>query len=389
MPGASSIRPASRSDSSGAEALLRARARRVLVDIATGRTIDSIYADGRLAVERAYRRRARSPRSRRSISASRVLDARLLDVHAPASVHDAFRDVASALEDRETEVHDANGYAAERHNEGEGESAAITEAARAEANRVARLADGTAGAFAGIARAHDAHPDLTERRLWLESLERALPAPRKFILAPAPSGGDVDLWVGGAAAPPPLVMPEPPPRGAPGARTDARHEDPASSCSSSPRPALRARERVVVVDETEHAVITQFGRPVAVLSDAGLHGKLPAPIQRVTRLDKRVLFTEQPADGAAHLRQEERRRLDVPVVAHRRSAELPDLAAHARGRGGAARRARAVGARRDARQPAASPVSCPRRPTAAVSSRSRRACRRPARTPRCATSASR
>jgi membrane protease subunit HflC len=50
---------------------------------------------------------------------------------------------------------------------------------------------------------------------------------------------------------------------------------------------------IVVVDETEHVVVTQFGRPVAVLSDAGPHWKWPAPIQRVTRLDKRILFTEQ------------------------------------------------------------------------------------------------
>jgi len=204
----------------GAEGLLRARARSVLVDIATGRTIDAIYADGRLAVERAYRDALIAEVLALDLG-FRVLDARLLDVHAPASVHDAFRDVASALEDRETEVHDANGYAAERHNEGEGESAATTEAAHAEANRVARLADGTAGAFAGIARAHDQSPDLTERRLWLETLERTLPAPRKFILAAGASGGDVDLWVGGAAAPPPLVLPDTPPRGAAG-RKDVR-----------------------------------------------------------------------------------------------------------------------------------------------------------------------
>ncbi len=203
----------------GAEGLLRARARSVLVDIATGRTIDAIYADGRLAVERAYRDVLTAEVEALDLG-FRVLDARLLDVHAPASVHDAFRDVASALEDRETEVHDANGYAAERHNEGEGESAATTEAAHAEANRVARLADGTAGAFAGIARVHDQYPDLTERRLWLEALERTLPAPRKFILAAGASGGDVDLWVGGAS-PPPLVLPETPPRGAAG-RKDAR-----------------------------------------------------------------------------------------------------------------------------------------------------------------------
>lgn len=58
---------------------------------------------------------------------------------------------------------------------------------------------------------------------------------------------------------------------------------------------VAALSALVVVDETEHVVITQFGRPVNVLSEAGLHGKLPAPIQRVTRIDKRILFSEQPS----------------------------------------------------------------------------------------------
>lgn len=204
----------------GAEGLLRALARDVLVDVATGRTIDAMYADGRLAVERSYRD-ALIEHVKALDLGFVVLDARLLDVHAPASVHDAFRDVASALEDRETEVHDANGYAAERHAEGDGESVVITEAARAEANRIARLAEGTAGAFAGVAKVDDEYPNVTERRLWLEALERALPAPRKFILATGPAGGDVDLWVGGAAAPPPIALPESPPRGATG-RKDGR-----------------------------------------------------------------------------------------------------------------------------------------------------------------------
>lgn len=51
---------------------------------------------------------------------------------------------------------------------------------------------------------------------------------------------------------------------------------------------------LVVVDETEHVVVTQFGRPVAELSEAGLHAKLPAPLQRVTRLEKRLVLSEQP-----------------------------------------------------------------------------------------------
>jgi membrane protease subunit HflC len=48
----------------------------------------------------------------------------------------------------------------------------------------------------------------------------------------------------------------------------------------------------VIVDETEHVIVTQFGRPTAVYSDAGIRWKAPAPFQRVTRLDKRKLFTE-------------------------------------------------------------------------------------------------
>ena len=54
----------------------------------------------------------------------------------------------------------------------------------------------------------------------------------------------------------------------------------------------RSRRDLVIVDETEHVIVTQFGRPTAVYTDAGLQVKAPAPFQRVTRLDKRKLFTE-------------------------------------------------------------------------------------------------
>ncbi len=47
----------------------------------------------------------------------------------------------------------------------------------------------------------------------------------------------------------------------------------------------------VVVDEKSHAVITQFGKPVSVLSEAGFYLKLPVPFQRANVLDKRILIT--------------------------------------------------------------------------------------------------
>lgn len=53
-----------------------------------------------------------------------------------------------------------------------------------------------------------------------------------------------------------------------------------------------AATAIIIVDETEQAVVTQFGRPTAVYREAGLYFKAPAPIQRVSTFDKRTLITE-------------------------------------------------------------------------------------------------
>src|SRR5437899_12946647 len=54
---------------------------------------------------------------------------------------------------------------------------------------------------------------------------------------------------------------------------------------------LAASTSFFAVDRTEFAYVTQFGRPIATYdgaTDAGLHGKLPWPIQAVQRLDNRL-----------------------------------------------------------------------------------------------------
>ena len=49
------------------------------------------------------------------------------------------------------------------------------------------------------------------------------------------------------------------------------------------------------LDETEIGIILQFGKPVRVLSEAGLHWKLPDPIQTKVLFDKRVLIYDPSA----------------------------------------------------------------------------------------------
>lgn len=45
----------------------------------------------------------------------------------------------------------------------------------------------------------------------------------------------------------------------------------------------------VIVDQSQQAVITQFGRPVREITEPGLHFKLPNPIQSAVLFDRRLL----------------------------------------------------------------------------------------------------
>ncbi|GMU38603.1 MAG: protease modulator HflC [Phycisphaerae bacterium] len=48
------------------------------------------------------------------------------------------------------------------------------------------------------------------------------------------------------------------------------------------------------VHETELAVVTRFGKPTLQVSQAGLYFKAPTPIDRVTRIDRRLLVLDVP-----------------------------------------------------------------------------------------------
>src|SRR5215831_14938419 len=63
--------------------------------------------------------------------------------------------------------------------------------------------------------------------------------------------------------------------------------------------AWLARTSLFTVDRTEYVYLTQFGRPVATYDgaradEAGLHFKLPSPIQSVQRLDRRLQYFDLP-----------------------------------------------------------------------------------------------
>jgi len=187
-------------------ALVRAR----LVEAMASRSIDLVYTNDRAEVEAAL-----LDRVRRDVAEARlgidVLGVRLLDVHAPAAVHDAFRDVASAHEDRLTTIHQANEYAVGVVAVARGEAARLIAEAEAGATERVAQAEGAASAFKALAAEHRRAPRLTEERLYLEAAERVLPGARKIVRATA-RGYELWLRSEGRAA----LFPPAPPRVAPG-----------------------------------------------------------------------------------------------------------------------------------------------------------------------------
>ena len=111
-----------------------------------------------------------------------VVAVQLQDVHPPKEVALDFKDVASAKEDREKKINEAQGYNNDiiPRTRGQGEKL-IKEAEAYAAARVAQ-AQGDAQNFLNILREYSNAKDVTRQRMFLETMEEILPRVQKYIL---------------------------------------------------------------------------------------------------------------------------------------------------------------------------------------------------------------
>ena len=175
------------------ENLLMDIARQVLVSETVQLPIDDVFTIERGNLEARFRDQLKS-RVDKLEQGFKVLDARLVYVHAPNRVHDAFRDVASALEDLQRELFLADGDAISMLNEAKGNSETIKATASVVAARELAFAKGRAAAFKPLSEVHQAYPYLTEKRLQMEAQEKWLILPTLYLNGLKNSDG-VDLWL--------------------------------------------------------------------------------------------------------------------------------------------------------------------------------------------------
>jgi len=107
---------------------------------------------------------------------------KLQKVDPPAEVIDAFRDVQAARADMERLQNEAYGYANKVVPEARGEAQRILQSAEGYKQRVVNEASGQTSRFLQVYEQYRNAPDITRKRMYLETMEQVLGGTDKIIL---------------------------------------------------------------------------------------------------------------------------------------------------------------------------------------------------------------
>lgn len=121
-------------------------------------------------------------------SGIRILRVNLNKADPPREVIDAFRDVQAAEQERDRLERQADAYANRVLAGARGEAAQILEEAEAYRAQVVNEARGEASRFSAVLTEYQNAPEVTRRRLYIETLERVLSGVDKIILDEGASG---------------------------------------------------------------------------------------------------------------------------------------------------------------------------------------------------------
>ena len=122
-----------------------------------------------------------------------VVAVQLQDVSPPQQVIAAFKDVASAKEDKNKMVNQAEGYRNDIIPKARGEAQAMIREAEGYRNaRIAR-AEGDVAKFSAVLKEYRKAKGVTETRMYLETMEEILPKIEKIIIPDAKSGNLINL----------------------------------------------------------------------------------------------------------------------------------------------------------------------------------------------------
>jgi len=113
------------------------------------------------------------------------------DAAPPREVADAFDEVQRAEQDEDRFKEEANQYANKQLGQARGDAAQRREAAAAYKEKVINEAQGQSKRFLSVLDSYQQAPDVTRRRMYLETMERVLDGSNKVVIDPSASADGV------------------------------------------------------------------------------------------------------------------------------------------------------------------------------------------------------
>ena len=173
----------------GPELTMREASEASLRTVVGRHNIDEALTSGKLMIQEETKELLQSILDKYETGVQ-VVAVQLQDVSPPKQVIDAFKDVASAKEDKNRMINEAEGYRNNVIPKARGEAQAMIR--EAEGFREARIsrAEGDVAKFKAILKEYSKAKDVTRKRLYLEAMEEILPGLEKYIV---PNGEDGNL----------------------------------------------------------------------------------------------------------------------------------------------------------------------------------------------------
>jgi membrane protease subunit HflK len=143
--------------------------------------IDEVLTEGRFQVQQETKQLLQNVLDRYDSGVS-VVAVQLQDVLPPGQVADAFKDVASAREDREKAVEQAEGYRNDLIPKAKGGAEKIVNEAQAYKEAKINEAKGDTSRFLQVLKEYRKAKDVTQKRIYIETMEDVLGRMEKVII---------------------------------------------------------------------------------------------------------------------------------------------------------------------------------------------------------------
>ena len=165
-----------------ADDTLRHASESVMREVVGDRTVDEVITIGRQEIESESFRKLQSLVNKYEMGIS-IDQVQLKNVKPPLEVEESFNEVNRAEQERATAVNVANGEYNKKIPKARGEAERAVSVAEGYATKRVNEAEGDATRFEALLKAYQEAPEVTRRRMYLETMQEVMPLlERKIIM---------------------------------------------------------------------------------------------------------------------------------------------------------------------------------------------------------------